>query len=52
MLQHLDRIWIMHEGALVANDVPAQALSADILADVFRISAPKDGFQSPALKGG
>lgn len=35
--QYCDRIWVMQDGKLVADDVPKTALSETILADVFRI---------------
>lgn len=36
--QFCDRVWVMHQGRLVADNVPDKALSQTILADVFRVS--------------
>ncbi|NNE56633.1 MAG: ABC transporter ATP-binding protein [Hellea sp.] len=37
--QFADRIWVMDQGQLAVDDVPHRALSEDILARVFKISA-------------
>jgi len=37
--QFCDRIWVMNEGRLVADDVADKALSEDVLADVFKIKS-------------
>lgn len=35
--QFCDRVWVMHEGQLVADDTPDGALNKTVLADIFRI---------------
>jgi len=37
-----DRIWVMQDGKLVADETPNKALSPDILRDVFRITPDGD----------
>jgi iron complex transport system ATP-binding protein len=39
--QYCDRIWVMQDGKLVADNAPKKALSETILADVFRIKNQK-----------
>jgi len=33
-----DRIWVLHSGHLISDDIPKRALSADILKTVFRVT--------------
>lgn len=44
--QFADRIWVMNQGQIVADDAPSKALSSDILKSVFGIKAPQGGFQT------
>ena len=41
--QFCDRVWVMQDGRLVADDKPQKALNLSLLADVFRIKT-KNGF--------
>lgn len=43
--QFASRIWVMHQGKIVADETPKDALNEDTLAKVFGICAPKGGFQ-------
>lgn len=36
--RYSDRIWVMKDGQLVADDIPKKALSPQIIRDVFRVS--------------
>lgn len=45
--QYCTRIWVLHNGHLVQDEVPETALSADILAQVFRVKT-QDGTVSLA----
>jgi len=49
--QFADRIWVMHQGKIVADEQPEDALSKDILSKVFGIRAPSGGFQPMTLAG-
>jgi len=43
--QFASRIWVMHDGQIVSNDTPLQALSENVLKTVFGIRMPLGGFQ-------
>ncbi|MCF6220075.1 MAG: ABC transporter ATP-binding protein [Robiginitomaculum sp.] len=47
--QFCDRIWVMHQGRLVADDIPDLALNDQILANVFRVKN-QQGQLIPAQK--
>lgn len=38
-MNHADRVLVLHQGQLIADGVPQQALSADIIAQVWGVSA-------------
>jgi iron complex transport system ATP-binding protein len=44
-----DKVLVLSEGSLVAQGRPMEALSAEILADVFRISAYRAEHQREAV---
>lgn len=43
--QFADRIWIMHEGKIMADGKPNEVLNTENLETVFKIHAPTNGFQ-------
>lgn len=43
--QFADRIWMMHEGKIIASGTPEEALNAENLKRVFGIKLPKGGFR-------
>lgn len=45
-----DRIWVMHEGELVADGLPDEVMQADIYGSVFGIIPPKSGFPVMTLR--
>jgi iron complex transport system ATP-binding protein len=48
--RHADRVIVMHQGRVVADGVPAQALTPEIMAEVFGLSARWiDGPDGPLL---
>jgi len=47
--QFADRIWMMHQGKIIANGKPADVLTAENLKTVFGIKLPKGGFKSLEL---
>jgi len=47
--QFADRIWMMHEGKIIADGKPADVLTAENLKTVFGIKRPKGGFKSLEL---
>ena len=44
-----DHVLVLHEGRLVSQGAPAEALSEQVMADVFRISAYRAEFQREAV---
>jgi iron complex transport system ATP-binding protein len=44
-----DRVLVLREGRLVSQGAPAEALSEQVMADVFRISAYRAEFQNEAV---
>jgi iron complex transport system ATP-binding protein len=44
-----DHVLVLHEGRLVSQGAPGQALSEQVMADVFRISAYRAEFQREAV---
>jgi len=44
-----DRVLVLREGRLVSQGTPAEALSEQVMADVFRISAYRAEFQNEAV---
>lgn len=47
--QFADRIWVMKDGELMADDIPSEALVTEMIKDVFRITPPLGGFHGPTL---
>ena len=47
--QFADRIWMMHQGKVIADGTPEQVLNAENLETVFGIKFPKDGFKALEL---
>ena len=43
--QFADRIWMMHEGKIIASGTPEEALNAENLKRIFGIKLPKGGFR-------
>ena len=43
--QFADRIWMMHEGKIIASGTPEEALNAENMKTVFGIKLPKGGFR-------
>ena len=44
--QFADRIWVMDNGQIVADELPDKALAPGVLRSVFGIKAPEGGFQT------
>jgi len=49
--QFADRIWIMHQGNIIADGSPKDVLNMENLKTVFGIKLPKGGFNSLELAG-
>jgi len=49
--QFADRIWVMHQGRIIADNTPKKALSESVLKTVFGIKAPHGGFKVVSLTG-
>lgn len=47
--QFADRIWMMHQGKIIANGTPEEVLNAENLKTVFGIKRPKNGFKALEL---
>ncbi len=47
--QFADRIWLMHQGRIIANGSPDEVLEAENLKTVFGIKLPKGGFTALEL---
>jgi len=47
--QFADRIWMMHQGKIVADGKPSDVLNAENLKTVFGIKLPKGGFKALEL---
>ena len=47
--QFADRIWMMHQGRIIADGSPAEVLEAENLKTVFGIKLPKGGFTALEL---
>ena len=47
--QFANRIWMMHQGKVIADGTPKQVLNAENLKTVFGIKFPKDGFKALEL---
>jgi iron complex transport system ATP-binding protein len=47
--QFASRIWVMHQGKIIADGPPKTALSDKVLNDVFGIKAPTGGFKALEL---
>ena len=50
-VQFASRIWVMHDGEMIADDTPQKALNDETLKTVFGIRAPQGGFQPIELSG-
>ena len=46
--QFCSRIWVLHEGALIRDSSPKNALGKDVLAQVFKVSKTNRGWVIPA----
>jgi iron complex transport system ATP-binding protein len=47
--QFADRIWMMHQGKIIADGAPKEVLNAENLKTVFGIRLPKGGFKALEL---
>ncbi len=45
--QFCSRIWVLHEGALIHDSSPKNALNKDVLAQVFKVSKTNQGWVIP-----